>query len=166
MCQCFFQRILGNITADYLPLFPRLCDQSQFNRRARALRLAVEELRRAWLTELAVTDDRCFLLDTKPVPVAGYKRSKKRSDFRRSAGYGYCSARRPHYFGYKLVAVTAFSGLPVVYEMVAANTDERVAAEEVLCSLRSCDIFGDKGFVGADWQQEVKEQWLAVEETL
>ena len=54
--------------------------------------------------------------------------------------------------------MTTFSGLPVVFEMVAANTDEREAAEEVLCSLRSCDIFGDKGFIGVEWQQEVKEQ--------
>jgi hypothetical protein len=97
-------------------------------------------------------------MDTKPVPVLGYKRSRKWSDFRQSAGYGYCSARHFHYFGYKLVAVTTFDGLPIAYEMVAANTDERVAAEEVLSSLRSCDIFGDKGFIGARWQQEVKEQ--------
>ena len=99
-----------------------------------------------------------FLLDTKAVPVVGYKRSKQHSDFRQSAAYGYCSARPFHYFGYKFVAITTFDGLPVVYELVAANTDEREAAEEVLCSLRSGDIFGDKGFIGADWQQEVKEQ--------
>ncbi len=54
--------------------------------------------------------------------------------------------------------MTTFDGLPVAFEMVAANTDERVAAEEVLSALRSCDIFGDKGFIGAEWQQEVKEQ--------
>jgi hypothetical protein len=95
---------------------------------------------------------------SKPVPVSGYKRSKKRSDFRQSAGYGYCSARHFHYFGYKLVAATTFSGLPVVYELVAANTDEREAAEEVLAELRGCDVFGDKGFIGVDWQKEVKEQ--------
>jgi hypothetical protein len=144
--------------ANYLPLFPNLCDQSQFNRRSRSLRLVVEQLRRTWLEELRSPDDLFFLLDTKPVPVVGYKRSKKRSDFSQSAGYGYCSARHFHYFGYKFVAVTTFSGLPVAFEMVAANTDEREAAEEVLCSLSSCDIFGDKGFIGAEWQQEIKEQ--------
>jgi hypothetical protein len=32
------------------------------------------------------------------------------------------------------------------------------AAEEVLCSLRACDIFGDKGFIGGEWQADVKEQ--------
>lgn len=149
---------LSFMRANYLSLFPKLCDQSQFNRRARALRFVVEELRRAWLRELGATKDLFFLMDTKPVPVVSYKRSKKHSDFRQSAGYGYCPARHFHYFGYKFVAVTTFDGLPVAFEMVAANTDERVAAEEVLSALRSCDIFGDKGFIGAEWQQEVKEQ--------
>ena len=37
---------LGFIRANYLELFPELVDQSQFNRRTRALRLLVEELRR------------------------------------------------------------------------------------------------------------------------
>ena len=41
---------------------------------------------------------------------------------------------------------------------MAANTDEREAAEEVLAILHGCDIFGDKGFIGAEWQREVKEQ--------
>jgi hypothetical protein len=94
----------------------------------------------------------------RPVPVLGYKRSKQRSDFRQSAGYGYCSARHFHYFGYKLVAATTFAGLPVLYELVAANTDERAAAEEVLAQLSGCDVFGDKGFIGVEWQQEVKAQ--------
>lgn len=151
-------QFLSFMRANYLELFPRLCDQSQFNRRARSLRLIVEQLRRSWLTDLGATQDLFLLMDTKPVPVVGYKRSKKHSDFRQSAGYGYCSARHFHYFGYKLVAVTTFSGLPVVFEMVAANTDERAAAEEVLSSLRSCDIFGDKGFIGQEWQQQIKEQ--------
>jgi len=39
-------QFLGYIRANYLCLFPRLLDQSQFNRRARGLRLLVEELRR------------------------------------------------------------------------------------------------------------------------
>ena len=151
-------QFLSFMRANYLELFPKLCDQSQFNRRARSLRLIVEQLRRTWLTELGATQELFLLIDTTPVPIVSYKRSKKHSDFRQSAGYGYCSARHFHYFGYKFVAVTTFSGLPVVFEMVAANRDERAAAEEVLSSLRSCDIFGDKGFIGREWQQEIKEQ--------
>jgi hypothetical protein len=151
-------QFLGYIRANYLELFPKLVDQSQFNRRARYLRLLVEELRRHWLSTLGVLGTTAFLLDTKPVPVVGYKRSKSHSNFRPSAGFGYCVARRLHYFGYKLVALTTFDGVPIVYELVAANTDEREAAEEVMDSVRRCDIFGDKGFIGVEWQQGVKEQ--------
>ena len=151
-------QFLGYIRANYLELFPKLVDQSQFNRRARSLRLLVEELRRHWLATLGVLHETAFLLDTKPVPVIGYKRQKSHSEFRQSAGFGYCVARRLHYFGYKLVALTTFDGLPIVYELVPANTDEREAAEEVLAAVLRCDIFGDKGFIGVEWQQEVKEQ--------
>jgi hypothetical protein len=42
------------------------------------------------------------------------------------------------YFGYKLVAVTTFSGLPVIYELVPAHTDERAAGEAVRPYLRGC----------------------------
>ena len=39
---------------------------------------------------LGVTLTNSGLLDTKPVPVVGYRCSKKRSDFQGSAAYGYC----------------------------------------------------------------------------
>jgi hypothetical protein len=105
-----------------------------------------------------VSDDRFLLSDTKPAPVVGYKRSKQHSDFRASAGYGYCSARHFHYFGYKFVAVTSFDGLLIMYELVVANIDERDAAEDVFDYLRHCAMFGGKGLIGADWQAEAKEQ--------
>ena len=41
------------IRANYHALFPKLVDQSQFNRRARALRLLVEQLRRFGIRPLA-----------------------------------------------------------------------------------------------------------------
>ncbi len=144
-------QFLDFIRANFLTLFPRLIDQSQFNRRTRALRLLVEELRRAWLVQLGVFHHTRFLLDSKPVLVVGVKRSNRRSDFAGSASYGHCPSRNMKYFGYKLVAVTTFSGLPVIYELVPAHTDEREAAEAVLAYLRGCQIIGDKGFIGMGW---------------
>jgi hypothetical protein len=151
-------QFLGFIRANYLPLFPQLPDQSQFHRRARALRLLVEALRRTWLHQLAVTAETVFLLDTKPIPVVGYKRSNRRSAFAGSANDGYCASRNMHYFGYKLVTLTTLDGLPVVYELVPANTDERAAAETVLGSLSGCTIVADKGFIGAHWHVLIAAQ--------
>jgi Transposase DDE domain len=99
-----------------------------------------------------------FLLDTKPIPVVGYKRSKRRSEFRGSADYGYCASRNMHYFGYKLVSITTLNGLPLVYDLVPASTDEREAAEVVLDYLSGCTIYGDKGFIGEEWQLQIYEQ--------
>ena len=39
--------------------------------------------------------------------------------------------------------------------MVSANTDERQAVEGVKDAVRHCDIYGDKGFVGQNWQEEI-----------
>jgi hypothetical protein len=86
-------QILGFMRVNYLLLAPRLLDQSQFNRRARALRLLVEELRRSWLVELSVFSHICFLLDTKAVPVVAVKRCNRKSDFTGSASYGNCASR-------------------------------------------------------------------------
>lgn len=146
------------IRANHLALFPKLLDQSQFNRRARSLRLLIEELRRYWILHKHYHLRTNYLLDTKPVPVIGYKRRKSSSDFAGSANYGHCASRKLDYFGYKLVAITTLSGIPVVYDLVPANTDERLAAESVIDYLSSCDIFADKGFIGFEWQTSIFDQ--------
>ena len=151
-------QFLGFIRANYLAMFPKLLDQSQFNRRARGLRLLIEELWRSWIVQLGAQDETQFLLDTKPVPVAGYKRSKKHSAFAGSANYGYCESRKLKYFGYKLVTLSTLDGLPILSELVPANMDEREAAEAVLFCLFNCDIFTDKGFIGEEWQATIRQQ--------
>ena len=118
----------------------------------------IEMLRREWLSALGVGEPKQLLVDTKPIPVLGYKRSKAHSEFAGRAGYGHCAARNLNYFGYKLVMLTTLDGLPLVYDLVAANTDERDAAEVVLQRVRDCDIFGDKGFIGDDWQAAIRQQ--------
>ena len=75
------------------------------------------------------------------------------------------------YFGYKLVVLSTLKGIPVAYELVSANTDERKAVEGVLQMVHGSDIYGERrecasvakrlwadrlcGFIGQDWQQEV-----------
>ena len=149
---------LGYIRANHGDLFPQLVDQSQFNRRARQLRYLVEMMRQDWLMELGIGQQSSYLIDTKPIPVMGYKRSKGRSHFRGSADYGYCVGRKLSYFGYKLVMITTLEGIPVVYDIVAANTDERLAAEAVIDRITGANLIGDKGFLSLEWQAQMFEQ--------
>ena len=82
------------IRANYLALFPKLLDQSQYSQRARSPRYLLSAVCNDWAAELGVQFERHFLLDTTPVIAVGYRRDKSQSDFRGSAEYGYCSAHR------------------------------------------------------------------------
>jgi hypothetical protein len=138
------RRYLSFIRANYLSLFPDLPDQSQFNRRARNLCYILEELRKNWTKDLGILHENHFLIDTNPVITVGYRRSKTHSNFLGSANYGYCAARRMKYFGYKLVMLTALSGIPYTFELVPADTDEREAADEILLTLPpGSDVWSD-----------------------
>lgn len=119
------------LRANLRHLFPQFLDQSQFNRRARGLLNLLEWLRREWVVSLTGGEVKQVLLDTKPIPVLGNQRSKRHSDLAGSAAYGYCAARNLNCFGYKLVLLTDLTGLPLVYDLVPANTDERQAAKRV-----------------------------------
>ncbi len=121
-------QFIGFIRANYGEWFPDLLDQSQFNRRLRKLGTMLERLRRTWVQQLGGTEEMSFLIDTKPIPVIGYRRSKQQSNFEGSADYGYCAARKMSarhaasqaacaiallkYFGYKLVMLSTLGGLP------------------------------------------------------
>ena len=123
----------------------------------------LNELRKAWATDLGVYWEKHFLLDTTPVIVVGYRRDKSHSDFRGSADYGRCAARRLKYFGYKLVMLTTLNGTPYSFELVPANTDEREAADEILDTLPAdSNVWSDKGFIGEDWQADWRSQGVYV----
>ena len=146
------------IRANYLALFPRLVDQNQFNRRARALRLMIEQFRRYWILQKGWHLGSQYLLDTKHVPVMDYKRNKSHSDFAGSANYERCASRNFKYFGYKLVTVSTLNGIPIVYDLIPSNTDERKTAEAVINYFSFCDFFADKGFLGFKWQTQIFDQ--------
>ncbi|MBH8566886.1 IS982 family transposase, partial [Nostoc sp. CENA67] len=50
------------------------------------------------------------------------------------------------------VMLSTWNGIPIAYDLVPANTDERIAANGVLSTVRHSDIYADKGFISADWQ--------------
>ncbi len=123
----------------------------------RPLWLWGEALRRHWAEALGATRASLYLLDTKPLPVVGYTRNKSRSDFAATAAYGVCASRHLKYFGYQRVLLCTPAGVPVAYDLVPASTDERVAGEQVPDWVWQARILGDKGFIGADWQQGYRE---------
>jgi len=154
------RKFLGFMHGNHLDMFPDMVDQCQFNRRSRALRLIVDKLRSHLADSFGTQLASLYVLDTEPVPVVGYKRPKNRSDFLGSAAYGYCKSKELHYWGYKLVMLITAEGIPVAFDLVPANTDERDAAEEVLPAANPGSIaLGDKGFINEERQQDWENRY-------
>ena len=165
------RRYISFVRANYVKLFPELLTQGQYNRRANHLRYLLNELRKELARELGVNFENHFLLDTTPVIAVGYRRDKSHSAFRESAAYGRCAARKMKYWGYKLVMLTTLDGTPYAFDLVPANTDERVAADEILDSLpddsmvveqRRNNVWADKGFIKDVWQEDWKNQGVKI----
>jgi len=154
------RQFLGYMHGNHSCMFPHIVHQSQYNRRSRALRLIVDKLRSHFAREFGAQLASLYILDTEPVPVVGYKRSKKHSHFWGTAEYGYCESKKLHYWGYKLVMLTTADGIPAALELVPANTDERDAAEEVLHAANQDSVaLGDKGFIDEERQKDWKQHY-------
>jgi hypothetical protein len=137
-------------------LFPRLIDQSEFNRRRRSLYPALAAVQRAITERLGVELERERLLDTKPVAVMVLKRHDDRGlIFDGKAAVGWCQTKRQWYYGFKLVLALTLGGVIARYDLVPANVDDRDAAAEVLEP--GCRYWADKGFFGEQCQREWAE---------
>ena len=137
-------------------LFPRLLDQSAFNRRRRSLYPALAAIQRAVAERLGAHLERERLLDTKPVAVMVLKRHDDRGLlFDGKAAVGWRQAKRQYYYGFKLVLSLTLDWVIVRYDLVPANVDDREAAAEILEP--GCRYWAGKGFYGRECQREWQE---------
>jgi hypothetical protein len=136
-------------------LFPQLIDQSGYNRRLRALAPQIGRC----INYLAFISpsfcDRLRLLDSTPVPCGQSRETVRRSEFAGQAGYGYCRSHSRWFWGFRLYLICAGDGMPIGFELAAANIGERVVAAEMLerVPVAGCTVIADKNFAGAEFEQ-------------
>jgi DDE family transposase len=139
-------------------LFPYIPGQSGFNKRLRAL---TPQLAQA-ITLLARLSpsfcDRLRLLDSTPVPCAASRETVRRSQLAGIGGYGYCRSHSRWFWGFRLYLLCSPDGLPIGFELAAANAPERVVAAELLDRVLEPGqvVIGDKGFAGTDFEEHVR----------
>lgn len=139
-------------------LFPYIPGQSGFNKRLRALAPQLLEA----ITLLAQLSpsfcDRLRLLDSTPVPCAASRETVRRSALAGIGGYGYCRSHSRWFWGFRLYLLCSPDGLPVGFELAAANAPERVVATELLERVLQPGqtVVCDKGFAGAEFEQHVR----------
>jgi hypothetical protein len=139
--------------------FHYLPSQSRYNERCRALVPKLVVLWRALASETLGAADDLRLLDTTPLPCGRSVTTTRTSELAPWAGFGYCAAHSRHYWGFKLVLLSAPDGTVCDFDLVGANTPEREAALTMLEAnpVAGTTIICDKGFAGRDFEAAVGE---------
>jgi hypothetical protein len=130
--------------------FAHLPDQSQYNRRLRALveliSIVQQQLAR-WLDTGGVR-----LADGTQLAVASYPGCQQRSEFAGFARYGYSTSHHRFVWGVRLVLLTDERGTPLGYTIVPANEKEYEPLADLLTGTPAAVVIADKGLWGRDYQ--------------
>jgi DDE family transposase len=136
-------------------LFPYLPKQPGYNKRMRALAPQIVRLLNAIAYMSPSWCDNIRLLDSTPVPCGQSRETVKRSEFAGYAAYGYCASHGRYFWGFRLYLLCASDGMPIAFELAAANVPERQVAAELLArvDLDGYTVIADKGFAGQEFEQ-------------
>jgi hypothetical protein len=140
-------------------LFPYLPQQPGYNKRVRALAPQIVRLLKMLVYESPSFGDTLWLLDGTPIPCGQSRETARRSELAGYAAYGWSRSHSRYYWGFRLVLVCSPDGMPIGFELAAANVSERTIAAEILERLPVCGrtILADKGFAGRDFEHMVQQ---------
>jgi Transposase DDE domain len=144
---CSDRQFLGLVGYRLPGWFPHLPDQSQYNRRLRALvRLIslVQQRLACWLDAGGAR-----LADGTLIGVANYPGCAQRSEFAGLARYGRCPSKSRWLWGVRLVLLSDWRGLPLGYTLLGANELEYEGLRDLSSALAPGSVIvADKGFWG------------------
>jgi hypothetical protein len=133
--------------------FPHLPEQSQYNRRLRALveliSIVQQQLARG-LDSGAVR-----LADGTQLAVASYPGCQQKSHFAGFARYGYSKSHHRFLWGVRLVLLTDARGLPLGYTIVPANEKEYEPLADLLTGTPTEVVIADKGLWGRSYRERL-----------
>jgi len=146
------EAIYDYFRSHYASFFPQLRNRTLFVRQAANLWQvkAMIQQRLTIVSEQAA--DTMQLIDTMPLPVCVYTRSKRDRCFKPDADYGYCAAKDLHYYGFKLGLRLSRIGMIVHYSLLPARPHDSQLLDDLLAGFQGVAI-ADKGFIDAVRQQ-------------
>ena len=126
--------------------FSHIPEQSQYNRRLRALVELISSVQQRlarWLDAGGVR-----LADGTQLAVANYAGCERRSGFAGVARYGFARSQHRFIWGVRLVLLTDERGLPLGYTLVPANEHEYEPLADLLTGTPADVVIADKAFWG------------------
>lgn len=167
--------IAMNLTAEYLSIdsecqlfrilpesFKGKIERSVYNRRKRKLFQAMSQIREKLSFRFNEFED-CFIVDSMPLEVVKLARSRRskicKEEFYTSPDKGYCASQDMHFYGYKLHAVCSLSGVIKSMDISKASAHDIHYLKDIKDQFDNCIILGDKGYLSADYQLDLFENY-------
>jgi len=102
------------------PYFPKLCSQSQFNRRARALQPELRKLQKALAEDLCDPTAIYRVLDTTLIPAIVRVRASRKGLFCGQATFGRSASKTEWVYGFKVALVVDPEGVVSAFGLAPA----------------------------------------------
>jgi len=139
--------------------FPKLCSQSQLNRRVRALEPELRALQRASAEGLAGPSAVYRVLDTTLIPAIVRVRASRKGLFAGQATFGRSASKTEWVYGFKVALVVDPEGVITAFGLAPASSDERPIGDALVARNRHDAYLADKGFTGVEWERRWLEEY-------
>ena len=152
-----FLRFIQNLKLH--SFFPKIPEQSRFNRRSKLLAPVMERIQFKLLKRLKVNDLKVRVIDTTPFPIVKLARkSQSKIVQKNDLKVGYCSAQKYYYTGLKLSLAINLDGVPTHFELYPANRHDLKVLENEAIHLKGLVLVGDKAYISQRTKQNLKQQ--------
>jgi hypothetical protein len=144
--------IFAYFRSHYQAFFPQLRERTGFVRQAANL-WAIKARMQQRLTHLSgQAVQEVQIIDTLPLPVCTYTRSGCDRCFQPEADFGFCAAKKMHYYGFKLGLRISQAGMIIAYPLLPARPHDSRLLDDLIAGFEGI-VPADKGFVDGARQQ-------------
>ena len=148
------EEILDYFRSHYQHFFPKLGERTGFVRQAANLWPVKAKIQQRLTSISGQAADSVQIIDTLPLPVCTYTRSGRDRCFKPEADYGYCAAKKLHYYGFKLGLRIARSGMIIAYPLLPARPHDSQLLDDLIAGFEGV-VPADKGFVDGFRQESL-----------
>ena len=138
------------------PYCPKLCSQSQLNRRVRSIEPNLRDFQRAVARKLCGVSEVYHVLDTTLIPAIVRVRASRKGLFAGQATFGRSASKTEWVYGFKVALSVSPEGVICAFGLAEAASDERPIGDFLIIEDSHEAYLADKGFTGVQWER----RWL------
>ena len=149
--------IFAYFVAHYQAWFPQLQERTRFVRQAANLWQVKAMIQQRLAVISGQASDAVQIIDTMPLPVCVYTRSRRERCFKPDADYVYCAAKQMRDYGFKMELRISRIGMIVHYPLLPARPHDLQLLDDLIEEFQGV-LLADKGFIDDFHQHELAKK--------